>query len=71
LSESTLVVILVLRFFAWTKAPRNGLPSGPLMTPVIVAASAAETHAAIAKPRVKRVTAAMMFLRFGVVLRQR
>ena len=40
LSESTLTVIFVLRFFACTKAPRNALPSGPVTVPAIVAAFA-------------------------------
>jgi hypothetical protein len=35
------MVILVKRFCTRTKAARNGAPSGPLMLPVIVPASAA------------------------------
>src|SRR5258706_9436386 len=47
LSDSTLTVILVLRLRACTKAPRNGLPSGPVTVPVMVAASAPDIAATI------------------------
>jgi hypothetical protein len=39
LPDSTLTIILVCVFTAWTNAPRNGVPSGPLTVPVTVAAS--------------------------------
>src|SRR6516165_283090 len=40
LSESTLTVIFVLALRAWTKAPRNAAPSGPVTEPLMLAASA-------------------------------
>src|SRR5216684_5921530 len=58
LSDSTLTVILVLRLRACTKAPRNGLPSGPVTVPVMVAASAPEIAAMIEPtPSIRRVVA--------------
>src|SRR5579871_3919841 len=60
LSDSTLTVILVLRLRACTKAPRNGLPSGPVTVPVMVAASAADIAAMIEPtPSMRRVVARM------------
>src|SRR5437588_7331087 len=40
LSESTLTLIFVLALRACTKAPRNAAPSGPVMVPEMLAASA-------------------------------
>src|SRR5260370_30087936 len=58
LSDSTLTVILVLRLRACTKAPRNGLPSGPVTVPVMVAASTPDSAAMIEPtPSIRRVVA--------------
>jgi len=59
-SDSTLTVILVLRLRACTKAPRNGLPSGPVTVPVMVAASAPDIAAMTEPtPNIRRVIARM------------